>query len=203
MDTLIYTHCIHRSIAHLIYDCSSLPENQNRAIERVLLFQNTSIIQDEVLCHRLGLIPIHADARQFEYSHQSKPVPNTPNELNTLVFTLQVTCKRNNSMAESAPEKVTIEYVHKRIHLHYHHLIYPTLITLHLQDQAQHHLQIQRWYHPHRIRYPYHLHCFRLLIVLHSIIHLHQHHHPPVHYHLHRLVLQYYLLKQLLSPLNY
>lgn len=37
------------------------------AIERVYIANNTSIIQDEVLSHRLGLIPISADPRLFEY----------------------------------------------------------------------------------------------------------------------------------------
>lgn len=37
------------------------------AIERVFIKNNTSIIQDEVLSHRLGLIPICADPRLFEY----------------------------------------------------------------------------------------------------------------------------------------
>lgn len=37
------------------------------AIEQVLFYQNTSIIQDEVLAHRLGLIPIKADADLFDY----------------------------------------------------------------------------------------------------------------------------------------
>lgn len=31
------------------------------AIENVTIYQNTSIIPDEVLAHRLGLIPILAD----------------------------------------------------------------------------------------------------------------------------------------------
>ncbi len=35
-----------------------LSEVPTMAIERVLLYQNTSILQDEVLAHRLGLIPI-------------------------------------------------------------------------------------------------------------------------------------------------
>lgn len=37
------------------------------AIERVYIANNTSLIQDEVLSHRLGLIPIDADPKLFEY----------------------------------------------------------------------------------------------------------------------------------------
>ena len=37
------------------------------AIEKVFIYNNTSIIQDEVLAHRLGLIPLKADPRLFEY----------------------------------------------------------------------------------------------------------------------------------------
>lgn len=37
------------------------------AIERVYIANNTSIVQDEVLAHRLGLVPIQADPRLFEY----------------------------------------------------------------------------------------------------------------------------------------
>lgn len=37
------------------------------AVEKVFVYNNTSIIQDEVLAHRLGLIPIDADPRLFEY----------------------------------------------------------------------------------------------------------------------------------------
>ncbi len=36
------------------------------AIETVYIRDNTSMIQDEVLAHRLGLIPIKADPRKFE-----------------------------------------------------------------------------------------------------------------------------------------
>jgi len=35
------------------------------AIHKVYIYQNTSIIADEVLAHRLGLIPILADPRLF------------------------------------------------------------------------------------------------------------------------------------------
>lgn len=40
------------------------------AIEKVFIYNNTSIIQDEVLAHRLGLIPIKADPRLFEYRQE-------------------------------------------------------------------------------------------------------------------------------------
>jgi len=35
------------------------------AIEKVNIFQNTSLIPDEVLAHRLGLLPICADPTLF------------------------------------------------------------------------------------------------------------------------------------------
>lgn len=37
------------------------------AIEKVYVINNTSIIHDEVLAHRLGLIPILADPMAFQY----------------------------------------------------------------------------------------------------------------------------------------
>lgn len=36
------------------------------AVDKVLFTSNTSVATDEYICHRLGLIPIKADARQFE-----------------------------------------------------------------------------------------------------------------------------------------
>jgi len=44
-----------------------LAEVPTIAIETVYIYENTSIIQDEILSHRLGLIPIHADPRLFDY----------------------------------------------------------------------------------------------------------------------------------------
>lgn len=42
------------------------------AVEKVLVYNNTSIMQDEILAHRLGLIPIRADPRLFEYRNQGE-----------------------------------------------------------------------------------------------------------------------------------
>lgn len=45
------------------------------AIEKVFIYNNTSIVQDEVLAHRLGLVPIRADPRLFEYRNTGTTVP--------------------------------------------------------------------------------------------------------------------------------
>ena len=37
------------------------------AIEKVHFYLNTSVLQEEFLAHRLGLIPIKADAKLFDY----------------------------------------------------------------------------------------------------------------------------------------
>lgn len=40
------------------------------AIEDVYVWNNTSVMQDEVLAHRVGLIPIRADPRLLKYKCQ-------------------------------------------------------------------------------------------------------------------------------------
>lgn len=47
-----------------------LSEVPSMAIEKVLIMNNTSLLQDEVLAHRLGLIPLKADPRLFEYKQE-------------------------------------------------------------------------------------------------------------------------------------
>lgn len=44
-----------------------LAEVPTMAFEKVLIYNNTSVIQDEVLAHRLGLIPLKADPSQFKF----------------------------------------------------------------------------------------------------------------------------------------
>ncbi len=48
-----------------------LSEIPTMAIEHVWIHNNTSIIQDEVLAHRLGLIPIKVDPRKFEFKKRT------------------------------------------------------------------------------------------------------------------------------------
>lgn len=58
------------------------------AIEKVYVMFNTSVIPDEILSHRLGLVPIKADPRKLEFK---KPGDGSSNR-NTLVFNLKVKC---------------------------------------------------------------------------------------------------------------
>ncbi|XP_010534813.1 PREDICTED: DNA-directed RNA polymerases I and III subunit RPAC1 [Tarenaya hassleriana] len=67
-----------------------IAELPTMAIEKVFIANNTSLIQDEVLAHRLGLIPVAADARIFEYLSEN----DQPNEKNTIVFKLHVRCEK-------------------------------------------------------------------------------------------------------------
>eukprot|EP01080_Neovahlkampfia_damariscottae_P001216 gene1216-11306_t len=77
------------------------------AIEKVVIVNNTSIIQDEVLAHRLGLIPIKVDPRLFNFKRKDEnkqtPMMMDDNKIEeeefyeneVIVFKLNVTCKKN------------------------------------------------------------------------------------------------------------
>lgn len=92
-----------------------LSEIPTLAIEDVFVFDNTSIIQDEVLAHRLGLIPLTGGHEGLTWLRwYRKPPPKddfasqatwpydvddndadsaTPNDHNTIVLTLKVECR--------------------------------------------------------------------------------------------------------------
>jgi DNA-directed RNA polymerase I and III subunit RPAC1 len=59
------------------------------AIEHVYMWNNSSIVHDEVLAHRLGLVPIAADPRLFD---DFEADDDDPTDRNTIVFRLSVTC---------------------------------------------------------------------------------------------------------------
>ena len=72
-----------------------LSEIPTVAIETVTMWQNTSIIPDENLAHRMGLIPINADAREFEYHEKGKE--HTENDC--LKFRLHKICTKKDPSA--------------------------------------------------------------------------------------------------------
>lgn len=64
-------------------------EAPTMAIEHVFVVNNTSIIQDEVLAHRLGLVPLLVDPQLFVYKREDDAV----SERNTIVLKLKVKCR--------------------------------------------------------------------------------------------------------------
>ncbi|XP_053568732.1 DNA-directed RNA polymerases I and III subunit RPAC1 isoform X2 [Bombina bombina] len=85
-----------------------LAEVPTMAVEKVFVYNNTSIIQDEILAHRLGLIPIRVDPRLFEY--RSADAEGT--EIDTLQFELKVRCSRNprSSKDSSDPNELYLDH---------------------------------------------------------------------------------------------
>lgn len=57
-----------------------IAEVPTMAIEHVVVVNNTSLLQDEILAHRLGLIPIKADPRRFKFK------PGLKSKLTIFIF---------------------------------------------------------------------------------------------------------------------
>jgi DNA-directed RNA polymerase I and III subunit RPAC1 len=85
-----------------------LSEVPSMAFEKVGMYNNTSILPDEVLAHRLGLIPLKADARQFSYRLPERE----PVETDTLFFELNIKCSWNPKRPKdsSDPDEMYINH---------------------------------------------------------------------------------------------
>jgi len=64
------------------------------AIEKVYMYQNTTIMQDDHLSHRLGLIPLNVNPRLFSYPSPDW-TPETATETEVLEFSLAIKCSRS------------------------------------------------------------------------------------------------------------
>lgn len=66
------------------------------AIDKVVIYQNTSVMQDEILAHRLGLIPILANPDLFVEKGKNEEF----DEKNSLKFYLKIKCVRKNEFID-------------------------------------------------------------------------------------------------------
>lgn len=73
------------------------------AAETVYVFNNTSVIQDEVLAHRIGLIPLNVDPDALVWVDPTVDEKERFNDSNTIVLSLDVSCTKN----PHAPEGCT------------------------------------------------------------------------------------------------
>lgn len=77
------------------------------AAETVYVFNNTSVIQDEVLAHRIGLIPLDVDPDVLVWLDPSVDEKERFNDTNTIVMSLDISCTRNpNAPADSTDPNV-------------------------------------------------------------------------------------------------
>lgn len=65
------------------------------AAEMVYIFNNTSVIQDEVLAHRIGLIPLKVDPDTLTWVDPSYDEKERFTDENTIVLSLDVLCSRD------------------------------------------------------------------------------------------------------------
>ena len=79
-----------------------ISEIPTMAIEKVDMYMNTSVIPDEILAHRLGLIPMMADPREFV----EKQTDEDYSEGNTIKMKLHVKCVRKEKYRQSKWEEL-------------------------------------------------------------------------------------------------
>jgi DNA-directed RNA polymerase I and III subunit RPAC1 len=84
-----------------------ISEVPTMAIEKVIMWQNTSIIPDENLAHRVGLIPLNADADLFELVGKDGDVKEDYSASNSLKFKLHKKCTKKDP---SQPTKFNCTY---------------------------------------------------------------------------------------------
>uniref|UniRef100_A0A1I7T916 DNA-directed RNA polymerases I and III subunit RPAC1 n=1 Tax=Caenorhabditis tropicalis TaxID=1561998 RepID=A0A1I7T916_9PELO len=91
-----------------------IAEVPTMALEKIYLYQNTSVIQDEVLCHRLGLLPLHVDPRKFQFptekvfgiNEKGVDCEEEPegDPTRNLIFKINVSCTKNRNAVPTATD---------------------------------------------------------------------------------------------------
>ncbi|ROT71154.1 DNA-directed RNA polymerases I and III subunit RPAC1 [Penaeus vannamei] len=88
-----------------------LAEVATMAIEKVYMYNNTSIVQDEVLAHRLGLVPLKVDPRFFEFRNKDETEWGAQDSVK---YELKVKCSKKPGAApdETDPDNL---YVNRKV----------------------------------------------------------------------------------------
>ncbi|KIJ70380.1 hypothetical protein HYDPIDRAFT_122123 [Hydnomerulius pinastri MD-312] len=71
------------------------------SIERAYVWDNTSVIVDEVLAHRIGLVPLNVDPALMDFKD---PQNDQATDRNTLVFRLRATCERRKNVPKDTTD---------------------------------------------------------------------------------------------------
>jgi DNA-directed RNA polymerase I and III subunit RPAC1 len=89
-----------------------IAEIPTMALEHVYMWNNSGLIHDEVLSHRLGLVPLNVDPRLFdEYGHDVDDNGEMAfTDRNTIVFRLNVVCGKNEVDDERIQKKRNAQF---------------------------------------------------------------------------------------------
>lgn len=85
-----------------------LAEVPSVAAETVYVFNNTSVIQDEVLAHRIGLIPLNIDPEALLWVDPTVDEKERFNDNNTVVMSLDISCTKNPHAPEGATDPAVL-----------------------------------------------------------------------------------------------
>lgn len=99
------------------------------AIEYVFINNNTSIIQDEVLAQRLGLIPFTGSREGFQFmkwyrrptEENPEPDPNGSTDFNTIKLSLKINCARNPGAPRGSTDPMI---AYKNAHVYAKDIVY-------------------------------------------------------------------------------
>ncbi|KAH9044336.1 DNA-directed RNA polymerase [Lactarius pseudohatsudake] len=75
------------------------------AIEHAYVWNNTSVMVDEVFSHRLGMVPLNVDPALLEMKESTH---DQATDRNTIVFKLQVECTRNTAAPRDSTDPAVL-----------------------------------------------------------------------------------------------
>ncbi|KAF4620351.1 hypothetical protein D9613_001203 [Agrocybe pediades] len=84
------------------------------AIEQVFVWNNNSVIVDEILAHRLGLVPLNVDPTLMTMKGPEDP----PTDQNTIVFHIDITCERNPKAPKGSTNPAELYINHELLSSH-------------------------------------------------------------------------------------
>jgi DNA-directed RNA polymerase I and III subunit RPAC1 len=83
------------------------------APEYVYIFNNTSVIQDEVLAHRIGLVPLKVDPDQLTWINKDAEEKDKFTDDNTIVLSLDIACTKNPNASPDSTDPDNLYRNHK------------------------------------------------------------------------------------------
>ncbi|XP_051159021.1 DNA-directed RNA polymerases I and III subunit RPAC1-like [Leptopilina boulardi] len=92
-----------------------ISEVPSMAIEKVFIKSYNSIMQEEVLAHRLGLIPLRADSRLFDYPSNEGNKEDEVSEHETLRYELKISCS-HNKQASKESRRLEEMYINHKVY---------------------------------------------------------------------------------------